>query len=98
MRNRLKIESAIKNARGEPEIQKEFGFRDAYLWHFVGGEPTQNAWTSLSELPAQTEESVAMSNVVRQHPWLPESEHIDPIRGACNQAISYASPESEGEG
>jgi len=66
VRNRLKVASAIKNARGVLEIQREFGSLDAYLWRFVGGRPRQNAWTSLSEIPAQTEESAAMSKALKK--------------------------------
>ena len=66
VRNRMKVESAIKNARGVLEIQKEFGSLDAFLWQFVGGEPRQNAWTSMSEIPAQTKESVAMSGALKK--------------------------------
>ncbi len=61
VRNRLKIESAIKNARGVLAIQKEFGSFDAYLWQFVDGVPVQNAWESLAQVPAQTQASKAMS-------------------------------------
>jgi len=66
VRNRLKIESAIRNARGVLEIQKTFGSFDAYLWQFVNGKPMQNAWTSLPDIPAQTEESAAMSKALRK--------------------------------
>ena len=66
VRNRLKIASAIKNARGVLEIQKEFGSLDAYLWQFVGGVTKQNAWKMLSEIPAQTEESIAMSKALKK--------------------------------
>lgn len=61
VRNRLKIESAIKNANSILAIQKEFGSFDTYIWGFVGGKPKINAWTSLSEIPAKTCESDAMS-------------------------------------
>ena len=66
VRNRRKIESAIKNARGVLEIQKAFGSLDAYLWRFVGGSPKQNAWKTMSEIPAQTEESIAMSKALKK--------------------------------
>lgn len=61
IRNKLKIRSAIQNARAFLELQKEFGTFDAYIWQFVGGKPIRNSWSSLSELPAQTAESEAMS-------------------------------------
>jgi len=66
VRNRMKIESAIKNAQGALEIQKEFGSLDAFLWQFVDGRPKQNAWASMGELPAQTEESAAMSKALKK--------------------------------
>jgi len=66
VRNRRKIESAIKNARGVLAIQKEFGSLDAYLWGFVGGAPVQNAWKTMSEIPVQTEESIAMSKALKK--------------------------------
>ncbi len=61
VRNRGKIESAIANARALLEVQSEFGSFDAYIWGFVGGQPIHNRWSSLSELPAQTAESQALS-------------------------------------
>ena len=66
VRNRLKIESAIKNARGVLKIQEEFGTLNAYLWRFVDGEPRQNAWTSMADVPAQTEQSEAMSKALKK--------------------------------
>jgi DNA-3-methyladenine glycosylase I len=64
VRNRLKIASAITNARVFLEIQREFGSFDAYLWQFTGGAPVQNAWKSISEVPARTAESDAMSKAL----------------------------------
>jgi DNA-3-methyladenine glycosylase I len=61
IRNRLKIEAAIQNAKAFLAVQKEFGTFDKYLWQFVGGEPKQNAWASIKEVPAKTAESDAMS-------------------------------------
>jgi len=61
VRNRLKINAAITNARLFLAIQKEFGSFDAYVWQFVGGSPKRNAWKSLNEIPARTAESDAMS-------------------------------------
>ena len=66
VRNRLKLESASKNARGVLEIQKEFGSLATYLWQFVGGVPKQNAWIKLAEIPAQTEESGTMSKALKK--------------------------------
>lgn len=61
VRNRLKVAAAISNARAFLGVQDEFGSFDAYIWGFVGGTPLVNAWRSLSEIPAQTPESVATS-------------------------------------
>lgn len=61
IRNRQKIEAAINNAKAFLVIQKEFGSFDAYIWQFVGGQPKQNAWKTLKELPARTPESDALS-------------------------------------
>src|SRR5262249_35597809 len=61
VRNRLKIASAVTNARAFLAVQSEFGSFDAYVWRFVGGQPKVNAWRALSELPARTAESDALS-------------------------------------
>lgn len=61
VRNKLKINSSIKNAGKFLEIQDQFGSFDAYIWDFVGGKPIRNAWRKLSEIPAEAEESVEMS-------------------------------------
>jgi len=61
VRNRLKIESAIGNARAFLEVQDEFGAFDAYLWRFVGGRPLQHRCRDLRQVPSTTEESDAMS-------------------------------------
>ena len=66
VRNRLKIESAISNARAFLEVRREFGSFDAYIWGFVGGAPMVNARKSLKELPARTAESDAMSKDLKK--------------------------------
>ena len=66
VRNRLKVNSAVKNARGVLQIQKDFGSLDAYLWQYVGGVPIQNAWKSLEEVPAQTDISEQMSKDLKK--------------------------------
>jgi DNA-3-methyladenine glycosylase I len=66
IRNRLKIEAAITNAQAFLKVQEEFGSFDAYIWQFVNGNPIQNRWSTLSELPAQTSESVAMSKDLKK--------------------------------
>lgn len=54
VRNRRKIESTLRNARGVLAIQEEFDSFDAFLWRYVDGRPMQNAWQSLAEVPAKT--------------------------------------------
>ncbi len=61
VRNRLKIEATVVNARLVLAVQNEHGSFAAYLWQFVGGEPIRNAWTSLRQVPAETTESRVMS-------------------------------------
>ena len=61
IRNRLKIEATIHNARRFLEVRKEFGTFDAYIWGFVGGRTIQNRFRSLKDLPATSPESDAMS-------------------------------------
>lgn len=61
VRNRLKVASAVGNARAFLAVQEEFGSFDRYIWHFVGGRPRQNRWTDPSQVPARTAESDAMS-------------------------------------
>ena len=61
VRNRLKVASAIGNARAFLAVQKEWGSFDRYVWGFVGGVPRQNGWTTRAQLPAKTAESDALS-------------------------------------
>ena len=61
IRNRLKIASAISNAKAFLEMQKEFGSFDAYIWRFVGGRPRQNARKTVKSVPAKTAESDTLS-------------------------------------
>lgn len=61
IRNKLKIEAAVLNARSFLSIQKEFGSFDAYIWRFVGGRTRKNRWKTISEIPAYSDESEAMS-------------------------------------
>jgi DNA-3-methyladenine glycosylase I len=66
VRNRLKVEATIDNARAFLAVQKEFGTFDAYIWSFVGGKPIVNRWKNLSDLPARTAESDAMSKDLKK--------------------------------
>lgn len=61
IRNRLKISSAVQNAKAFLEVQKEFGSFDSYIWRFVDGRPKINRWRTLKEIPAVTPEAEAMS-------------------------------------
>ena len=61
VRNRLKIEAAIQNAKALLLVQREYGSFNQYIWGFVGGSPIVNHWKTLREIPAQTPESQAMS-------------------------------------
>ncbi len=61
VRNRAKVEGAVGGARAFLEVVREHGSFDAYLWRFVGGKPLRNRWRSLSEVPAETAESRALS-------------------------------------
>src|SRR5437016_1602745 len=61
VRNRLKINAAIQNAKAFLAVQKEFGSFDVYLWGFVGGQPIQNQRKASSTIPARTRESDALS-------------------------------------
>jgi DNA-3-methyladenine glycosylase I len=61
IRNRLKVYSAVTNAKKFLDIQQEFGSFDAYQWQFVGGKAIQNNWKTLHEVPVDTPEAVAFS-------------------------------------
>jgi DNA-3-methyladenine glycosylase I len=66
VRNRLKIQAAIQNARSFLEVQDQYGSFDAYIWQFVDGKPVQNSWKSLQEIPPKTKESDAMSKELKK--------------------------------
>ena len=66
VRNRLKVESAVQNARAALEVQREFGSLDAYLWTFTGGTPTVNRWRRMEDIPAETDASRAMSKDLKR--------------------------------
>jgi DNA-3-methyladenine glycosylase I len=61
IRNRMKIESAVRNARAFLAIQNDFGSFDAYCWRFVDGRPRLNRWTQMKQIPATSPESDAFS-------------------------------------
>lgn len=66
VRNRAKVESTVSNARATLALRRELGSLDAHLWSFVGGTPVQNRWRSLQEIPAQSDESLAMSKDLKK--------------------------------
>ncbi|EGR0659112.1 DNA-3-methyladenine glycosylase I [Vibrio cholerae] len=66
VKHRGKIASVFSNARAALALQKEFGSLDAALWQFVGGQPKINRWVSMSDVPASTEESKAMSKFLKK--------------------------------
>ena len=66
IRNRLKIDAAIKNAKGSLAIIEEYGSLSEYLWRYVDHQPLQNNWRSQSELPAKTNRSIAMSKDLKK--------------------------------
>ncbi|CAH2032520.1 DNA-3-methyladenine glycosylase I [Trichlorobacter ammonificans] len=66
VRNRLKVESAVSNARAFLAVQEQFGSFNAYMWRFVDGRPVQNSWKSLAEVPASTPVSDALSKDLKQ--------------------------------
>ena len=67
VRNKLKILAAIQNARAFLTVQSHYGGFDDFLWRFVDGQPRQNAWQNLQEIPASTSESDAMSKELRRN-------------------------------
>jgi len=66
IRNRLKLQAVLDNARAFVQVQREFGSFDAYIWAFVDHEPIQNSWKTLAEIPATTELSDQMSRDLKK--------------------------------
>jgi DNA-3-methyladenine glycosylase I len=66
VRNRLKIDSTIQNAKAFLALQQEFGTFDKYIWGFVDGIPLQNSWNTFTSVPARTPESDAMSKDLKR--------------------------------
>ena len=66
VRNRLKVEGAVSNARAFQDVQREFGSFDAYLWPFVGGAPKINRPRSMEDVPPRTAESDALSKDLKK--------------------------------
>ena len=66
IRNRLKVESAVSNAKAILKIQKEFGSFDSYIWGFVEGKPVRNKWKSIKDIPATSSESDTFSKDLKK--------------------------------
>ena len=66
VRNRAKIRAAVQNAKAFLIVQQAFGSFDHYIWQFVGGNPIQNRWQKLADIPAGTSQSQAMSKDLRK--------------------------------
>jgi DNA-3-methyladenine glycosylase I len=66
VRNRLKIEATISNAKAFLAVQNEFGSFDRYIWQFVGGQPKKNAWRTSRRIPSRSVESDAMSKDLKK--------------------------------
>ena len=66
IRNRLKIESVVQNAKAFLDIQKEFNSFNTYIWRFTDGKTKKNSWTHENQIPAATEESLAMSRDLKK--------------------------------
>ena len=66
IRNRLKINATITNARAFLQVQEQLGGFDHYIWQFVNGRPIQNSWKKMSDIPSSTPESEAMSKDLRK--------------------------------
>ena len=84
IRHRGKIESAVRGARRFQEIEGQEGFTP-FLWSFVGGEPIQNRFASMAEVPTATPESTAMSKALKKHGF-----------NFCGPVITYAFMEATG--
>ncbi|MEM7133056.1 MAG: DNA-3-methyladenine glycosylase I [Chloroflexota bacterium] len=67
IRNKLKINSAIKNARGYLQITEEYGSFSTFVWDFVDGKPVQNAWQTMADVPAETETSKEVSKALKKY-------------------------------
>jgi len=66
IRNKLKVNATVENAKRFIEVQQEYKSFDAYIWLFVGDKPIVNRWKEMSEVPVSTEESLAMSKALKK--------------------------------
>jgi DNA-3-methyladenine glycosylase I len=79
VRNRMKVESCVKNARAFLKIQEEHGSFDTFLWSFVGGKPIVNKWKRTGQIPASSKQSDALAKALKQRGF-----------GFCGTTIMYA--------
>ncbi|MEM6284243.1 MAG: DNA-3-methyladenine glycosylase I [Chloroflexota bacterium] len=66
IRNKLKVRGTVKNAQAFLRVQQEFGSFSDYVWSFVDGKPVQNAWTTLADVPAETDTSKKLSKDLKK--------------------------------
>lgn len=93
IRNRLKVESAVNNAKKFIETREEFGTFDEYIWQFVGGAPIHHHFRSIQEIPAESEESRILSRDLRKRGF----KFVGPtIMYAHMQAIGMVNDHTEG--
>jgi DNA-3-methyladenine glycosylase I len=85
IRNRLKVRSAVTNARAMLKVRDEFSSLDRYLWQFVGGQPHINRFQSMKQIPATSKESDAMSKDMKQRGFT-----------FCGSTICYAFMQAAG--
>ena len=108
IRNRLKIEAAITNARVFLAVQREFGSFDAYVWRFVGGKPIHNRRRSVKEVPARSAESDAMSEELRRrgfrfvgsticYAFMQAAGLVDDHVTGCFRSVASTGPVPSGE-
>jgi len=86
IRNRAKILATINNAIRLKEVQKEFGSFDAFVWKFVQGKTLNNAFTDFSNIPAETEESKAMSKEMKKGIQIRRADHMLRLHASCRSS------------
>jgi DNA-3-methyladenine glycosylase I len=79
VRNRMKVESCVKNAKAFLKVQDELGSFDAFLWSFVGGQPIVNKWKQTKQIPPSSKQSDALAKALKQRGF-----------GFCGTTIMYA--------
>ena len=90
VRNRMKVEAAVNNAKRFIEVQKEFGSFDKYIWSFVSCVPKKNKFKTMKQVPAKTKESDALSKDLKKSGDRIDQEHLGnvafvPLTGSLGQ-------------